>query len=172
MPDGKKRAYTSILSVMQVMERKGLLTHTSKGAAHVYQPAVNRRDILQPFMRRLLTEVFGGRPAALMQALLSETSVSDADLAEMRKLPGPAKTAKEGQPTERKGGLKWNVSSPCWKANRCTKLLLALAHTLWQGALAAGVLFLYLEAFPAEAARQTLYRRRSSPSARSCSGPC
>ena len=25
MPDGKKRAYTSVLSVMQVMEKKGLL---------------------------------------------------------------------------------------------------------------------------------------------------
>lgn len=86
LPDGKKRAYTSVLSVMQVMERKGLLTHTSKGTAHVYQSAANRQDILQPFMRRLLTEVFGGRPAAFMQALLSETSVNDADLAEMRKL--------------------------------------------------------------------------------------
>jgi predicted transcriptional regulator len=101
MPDGKKRAYTSILSVMQVMERKGLLTHTSKGAAHVYQPAVDRRDILQPYMRRLLTEVFGGRPAAFVQALLSETSVSDADLAEMRNLLAQAKT-QENDP-ERKG---------------------------------------------------------------------
>ena len=86
MPDGKKRAYTSILSVMQVMEKKGLLTHTNKGVAHVYQPAVSKRDILQPFLRRVLNEVFGGRPTAMMQALLSETSVSDADLAEMRRL--------------------------------------------------------------------------------------
>ncbi len=34
----------------------------------------------------------------------------------------------------------------------CTNLLLALAHTLWQGALAAGVLFLYLRRTPAGAA--------------------
>jgi beta-lactamase regulating signal transducer with metallopeptidase domain len=38
------------------------------------------------------------------------------------------------------------------ESERCTNLLLALAHTLWQGALAAGVLFLYLRQAPAEAA--------------------
>jgi predicted transcriptional regulator len=92
MPDGKKRAYTSILSVLQVMEKKGLLTHTNKGVAHVYQPAVSRRDVLQPFLSRVLNDVFGGRPAAMMQALLTETSVSDADLAEMRRLLAQAQT--------------------------------------------------------------------------------
>jgi BlaI family penicillinase repressor len=92
MPDGKKRAYTSILSVMQVMEKKGLLTHTNKGVAHVYQPAVSRRDVLQPFLRRVLNEVFSRRPAAMMQALLADTSVSDTDLAEMRRLLALAQT--------------------------------------------------------------------------------
>jgi BlaI family transcriptional regulator, penicillinase repressor len=107
MPDGKKRAYTSILSVMQVMEKKGLLTHTNKGVAHVYQPAVSRRHVLQPFLRRVLNEVFGGRPAALMQALLSETSVSDADLAEMRKLlasfGGPPSGGKDQSDPRKRG---------------------------------------------------------------------
>jgi predicted transcriptional regulator len=95
MPDGKKRAYTSILSALQVMEKKGLLTHTNKGVAHVYQPAVSRRDVLQPFLRRVLNEVFAGRPAAMMQALLTETSVSDIDLAEMRRLLAQAQTSRK-----------------------------------------------------------------------------
>ena len=37
MPDGKARAYTTILSVMQVMEKKGLVSHVAQGNAHVYQ---------------------------------------------------------------------------------------------------------------------------------------
>ena len=51
MPDGKKRAYTTILSAMQVMEKKGLLGHTSRGVAHVYRPAVTKRKVIQPFAR-------------------------------------------------------------------------------------------------------------------------
>ncbi len=96
MPDGKKRAYTSILSVMQVMEKKGLLTHTNKGVAHVYRPTASRSNVLQPFLRRVLQEVFGGRPAALMQALLRETIVSDADLSEMRRLLAEARRENRG----------------------------------------------------------------------------
>jgi BlaI family transcriptional regulator, penicillinase repressor len=95
MPDRKKRAYTSILSVMQVMEKKGLLTHTSKGTAHVYHPAVDRRKVLQPLMHRLLNQVFGGRPAAVMQALLDDASVSEADLDEMSKLLAQAQAREE-----------------------------------------------------------------------------
>jgi BlaI family penicillinase repressor len=95
MPDGKKRAYTSVLSVMQVMEKKRLLTHTNKGVAHVYRPTGSKREVLQPFLHRVLHEVFGGRPAAMMQALLTETSVNDADLAEMRRLLAQARTDRE-----------------------------------------------------------------------------
>jgi predicted transcriptional regulator len=104
MPDGKKRAYTSILSVMQVMEKKGLLKHTNRGLAHVYSPAVGKRTVIRPFMRKVLNEVFGGRPSAMMQALLTETTVSETELAQIHKLLEKAKTANRG--TARKGGTK------------------------------------------------------------------
>ena len=94
MPDGKKRAYTSILSVMQVMEKKGLLKHRNRGVAHVYSPAVSKRKIIQPFMRKILNEVFAGRPSAMMQALLTETTVSDRELAKINKLLQKANTDK------------------------------------------------------------------------------
>jgi len=86
IPDGKKRAYTSILSVMQVMEKKGLLTHTNRGTAHLYTPAVNRNKIIRPFVRKVVTEVFGGRPAAMMQALIDEAAISNDDLSQIHQL--------------------------------------------------------------------------------------
>jgi len=86
MPDGKKRAYTSILSVMQVMEKKGLLTHSNRGIAHVYKPAMSKNKIIRPFVRKVVTEVFGGRPVAMMQALLDEAAISDDELSAIRQL--------------------------------------------------------------------------------------
>lgn len=97
MPDGKKRAYTSILSSMQVMEKKGLLRHTNRGAAHVYSPAVNRKKIIQPFMWKVLNEVFAGKPSAMMQALLTETSVSENEMARIQKLLKEANNTKSGK---------------------------------------------------------------------------
>ena len=97
MPDGKKRAYTSILSVMQVMEKKGLLRHSIRGTAHVYRPAVHKKKIIQPFMRKVLNEVFGGKPSAMMQALLTETSISDNEIRQIQKILKEANQTKSGK---------------------------------------------------------------------------
>ena len=86
MPDGKKRAYTTILSVMQVMEKKGLLTHASKGTAHVYRPTVSRRQTLGPVLKGLVSNVFGGRVSSVMQHLLNGAEVDEKELSEIRRI--------------------------------------------------------------------------------------
>ena len=88
MPDGKERAYTSILSVMQVMQKKGLLTLApqKQKLAHVYRPAVTRAAVLGPMMRNLVQRVFAGRPANAVQQLLNDAQLTDDELQEIRRL--------------------------------------------------------------------------------------
>ena len=86
MPDGKERAYTTILSVMQVMEKKGLLKHTRDGLTHVYQPKVKRASVLKPLMTDMLRNVFGGSPASALQFLLEGQCVGEKELVEIRRL--------------------------------------------------------------------------------------
>lgn len=86
LPDKKPRAYTSVLSVMQVMEKKGLLTHTADGKTHIYKPKVARSRVLGGMMKRMVNLVFGGKPAAVLQSLLDDEPLSPDDLAEMRRL--------------------------------------------------------------------------------------
>ena len=86
LPDGKERAYTTVLSVMQVMEKKGLLGHTVQGQANIYHPLVKRQQVLRPLMKELLRNVFGGSPALALQSLLDGGRVSDEELAEIRQV--------------------------------------------------------------------------------------
>ncbi len=86
MPDGKKRAYTSVLSVLQVMEKKGLLTHKKKGLVHVFSPKVKKKQVLKPIMQKLASNIFGGQPSQAMQFLLEETDVSDQEMEEIHKV--------------------------------------------------------------------------------------
>jgi len=86
LPDGKPRAYTTVLTVLQVMEKKGLVRHTSRGKAHVYHPRVKRQAVVGDMLRGLVHHAFGGRSSDVVQCLLDSESVNAEDLAEIRRL--------------------------------------------------------------------------------------
>lgn len=86
MPDGKARAYTTILSVLQVMEKKGLVSHTAQGNTHVYGARVTRVQVTRPLLRGLVRDVFGGSTATALQHLLAESEVSRDEMIEIKRL--------------------------------------------------------------------------------------
>ena len=86
MPDGKRRAYTTVLSVLQVMEKKGLATHAVKGRAHLYRASVRRTRVVRPVLKDLVAHLFAGSTTAAVQQLLREGDVTPEDLDEIRRL--------------------------------------------------------------------------------------
>ena len=98
MPDGKPRAYTTVLSIMQVMEKKGLLTHKAQGKAHVYRPSVARQKVLGPLLGNLVDNVFGGSSSGVLQCLMQERGVSAGEFAEIQQL-----LAEHDKPRRKKG---------------------------------------------------------------------
>ena len=86
LPDGKQRAYTTILTVLQGMERKGLVSRTRDGAAHVYRAEIDRDAVGQPVVKTLLQNVFSGDPAKVVQALVDSTEVTPEDLTQIRRV--------------------------------------------------------------------------------------
>ncbi|MBN2579259.1 MAG: BlaI/MecI/CopY family transcriptional regulator [Pirellulales bacterium] len=86
LPDGKSRAYTTVLTLVQIMEKKGFVGHTAQGQAHVYHPLVTRRQVLRPMMRDLLKNVFRGNPAQAVQCLLDGSRLGEDELAQIRQV--------------------------------------------------------------------------------------
>ncbi len=98
MPDGKSRAYTSVLSTLQVMERKRLVSHRAGKQSHVYRARVGRDPVLGRLLGRLVSHVFQGDPASAVQSLLQRSSA--AELAEIRRVVD-AHGESDGQPEKR-----------------------------------------------------------------------
>ena len=86
LPDGKQRAYTSVLSVLQAMERKQLVRHESRGNTHVYHATARRETTLGRALHDLVRDVFGGSSSVAVQHLLQEGDVSGEELDEVERL--------------------------------------------------------------------------------------
>ncbi|MEX2215487.1 MAG: BlaI/MecI/CopY family transcriptional regulator [Phycisphaeraceae bacterium] len=80
------RAYTSLMSLMNVMTEKGLLKRSPRGRAFVYAAAVKRDPTLGSMLGDLLTRAFDGSTKLLVTQLLDQANPSDNELAEMRRI--------------------------------------------------------------------------------------
>jgi BlaI family transcriptional regulator, penicillinase repressor len=82
----RKLAYTTVLSVMQKLDKAGWLTHREEGRAYVYRPVVTRAEAGRSSLRQFIDRVCGGDPIAMFQHLLDDQELSAADLSELRKM--------------------------------------------------------------------------------------
>jgi predicted transcriptional regulator len=85
---GKRRSimYTTVLSAVQKLEKKGWLKHRTEGRAYVYCASRDRETVGASKLRELLRTAFSGDPRLLLSCLLEDERLSDTDLKELRKL--------------------------------------------------------------------------------------
>ena len=76
LPDGRERAYTTVLSVMQSLERKKLVRRIRSGRAHTYEPAYSQEVIVRRATDDFITNAFGGRLGEAVLATLSAGSLT------------------------------------------------------------------------------------------------
>jgi predicted transcriptional regulator len=79
-------AYTTVLTVLRVLEEKGHVGHEEEGRAHRYIPRVQRAEAGESALRRLTRKVFRGSPEMLLTHLVSDRQLTDSDLRRMREL--------------------------------------------------------------------------------------
>lgn len=102
---GKRRSitYTTALSAVQKLAKKGWLKHRTEGRAYVYSAAKKRTDVGRSKLSELLKTAFSGDPSLLLSNLIDEARLSDADLAELRKLIDERRKAKKKRKGNRNG---------------------------------------------------------------------
>ena len=80
----RTRAYTSILSMLNIMFDKGMVTRKMKGRAHVYEARTSRDKTLGGVVRDLLGRAFNGSSASLITQVLEQSQPTSAELDEIR----------------------------------------------------------------------------------------
>jgi predicted transcriptional regulator len=81
----RPRAYTSVMSLMNVMAEKGLLNQKPKGRAFIYSAKVSQDKTQSSMLSDLLNRAFDGSANALVAHLLQQTEPNSEELDEIHK---------------------------------------------------------------------------------------
>ncbi len=85
LKDRRKLAYTTILTTMRNLEKKGFLDHEMDGRSHVYIPKVDEKTVERSTVRLMLDGLFDGSKVRLVNALFEDESLSETEFEKLRK---------------------------------------------------------------------------------------
>ncbi|MGZ3576361.1 MAG: BlaI/MecI/CopY family transcriptional regulator [Vulcanimicrobiaceae bacterium] len=79
-------AYTTVLTMLRILEQKGFVSHEVEGRAHVYLPSVEEREAAKTAIGDLVKSFFSNKKTELALALMAEERPSDDELARIKEL--------------------------------------------------------------------------------------
>jgi predicted transcriptional regulator len=85
LPEKTPLAYSSVLTTLRILERKGYLEHVKEGRAFVYQPLVGRDHARDKAVTHLLQRFFRGSPEMLMLNLVERRKIGSEELERLRR---------------------------------------------------------------------------------------
>jgi len=87
--DHRKVAYTTVMTMMKILEHKRYLKKTQAERAYVYRPAQPKRKVIGAMVREFVNRVFNGSAEPLLVHLVEENDLSREDLEEIARLRRP-----------------------------------------------------------------------------------
>jgi len=91
----RKVARNTVRTLLERMEDKGWLKHTTQGRTFVYEAARPRRDTIRQKVREIVETICGGSPETLVSALLDYRELRPDELKRIRLLLEHAQADRE-----------------------------------------------------------------------------
>src|SRR5436305_10729767 len=102
----RKVAYTTVMTMMKILEQKKYLKKTQADRAYVYRPAQPKRQVIGAMVKEFVNRVFNGSAEPLLVHLVEEQDVSPEELVEIARL--------------RRISCKSNFSGTTWCRSACS----------------------------------------------------
>ena len=83
-PEATPLAYTSVLTTVRILEKKGYVTHRQEGRAFLYTPSVAEHEASRSEVRHVLQRFFGNSRERLLLSLLGDGEVTADELERLK----------------------------------------------------------------------------------------
>jgi predicted transcriptional regulator len=81
----RELAYTSVSTIIRILEQKGYLRSQKEGRGHLYEPTISKETYQVRSLQHLVSNVFDGTPTLLVQRLLDSEQLDAEELNRIRR---------------------------------------------------------------------------------------
>ena len=78
-------AYTSVSTIVRILEQKGYVRSRKEGRGHLYEPTIQKEAYQIASLQHLVSNVFDGTPRLLVQRLVDSEQLNPEALDEIRR---------------------------------------------------------------------------------------
>ena len=82
----RKIAYTTVMTMMKILEQKKFLKRSQEDRAYVYRPTKPKNQVIKGMVREFVDRVFNGSAEPLLVHLLEDRRLSDKELDEISRM--------------------------------------------------------------------------------------
>lgn len=86
LPPGRALAYTSVSTMIRILEQKGFVSSEKVGRGHMYCAAMSKPEFQSVSLSQLLDDVFDKAPSLLVQRLLDSEYLDAEEIERIRAL--------------------------------------------------------------------------------------
>jgi len=86
LPAGRDLAYTSVSTILRILEQKGVVGSRKEGRGHTYFPILAKEQYEATTLQHVVSKVFDGAPTTLIRRLLEAGDLSEEELKSIRTL--------------------------------------------------------------------------------------
>ncbi len=84
----RRVAYTTVMTMMKILEHKGYLNRKQVERAYVYRPAQPKNRVIRAMVRDFVNRVFNGSAEPLLVHLIEDRHLNPDEIEEIRRLMG------------------------------------------------------------------------------------
>ena len=99
LPTDTELAYTTVQTMLNVLERKGRVRRTLKGRAYTYRAVVSEEKALGHAVRDLVERMFGGSSEELVMSLIKSRQIDPERIADLSRRMAIERGGKDDEPT-------------------------------------------------------------------------
>ena len=79
-------AYSTVQTMLRILETKGYVKHEKVARAFIYQPIVDERQARKSALRQLMGRLFNGSPSLLVLNVLDDERVAPDEIVRLKRL--------------------------------------------------------------------------------------